>query len=165
MAKTFLFKCVLLAFVSVSCKAQDTLTYKVKYIGFSFETTKNRSFINRSLIFINNKDTFILNQKLPYKSEKPKVNYSGIYYNCHLKEDVVYTIVLKSFCVRDIPKSFNNYYITNTIPDKNDCSMFKENERNTKYKYYGNYEKYVDIAGRLYEVIGLSPSDDCFFPH
>lgn len=65
----------------------------------------------------------------------------------------------------EIPESFNSYYKTNAIVDEKDCSKFSEVEKNTAYNYIGNYGKYVDIDGVLYEVVGLNPSDECVFQH
>jgi hypothetical protein len=89
----------------------------------------------------------------------------GIFYGCHLKKDTVYTFILKKICLNDISDVPNDYYKTNTIPDQKDCSKFIEIEKNTEYKYEGNYGKYVDISGTLYEIIGLNPSGDCVFQH
>lgn len=150
-------------FTFFSCKAQEKAA--LRYIGHQYKVTKNKSFVNNELTFIKDKDTLKVNIKVPFDERNAEIINRGIYYNCHLKEDTVYTITLKKICSTDIPEVFNSYYKTNTIPDKKDCSKFTEVEKNTNYEYKGNYEKYVDIDGVLYEVIGISPDDSCFYPH
>lgn len=145
----------------VSCKAQEKVT--ARYIGHRYKESKNKSFINNQLLFLNGNDTVQMNLRVPFDMSKPEIIDRGIYYNCHLKSDTVYTIKLKKICVSDMPDVPNNYYKINTIPDKKDCSKFTEVEKNTGYKYEGNYGKYVDVKNVLYEIIGLSPSGDCIF--
>ena len=89
----------------------------------------------------------------------------GIFYNCHLKEDILYTITLKKICGNDIPDVFHIYYKTNAVFDKDDCSRFKAIVKNTNYVYDRNYGKYVDMDGILYEIVGLTPGDGCVFQH
>lgn len=146
-----------------SCKAQEKVT--LRYIGHQYKETKNKSFVNDELTFIKDKDTLKVNIKVPFDERNAQIINRGIFYNCHLKEDTVYTITLKKICANNIPEAYNSYYKTNAIPDKKDCSKFTEIEKNTNYEYTGNYGKYVDIGGVLYEVIGLSPDDSCFYPH
>jgi len=148
----------------IGCKAQDKVTGH--YLGYQFNSTQNISYLSQELKFIKmNKDTLRLNLRLPYDTISHNVINYGIFYNCHLKEGKEYTIKLKKICVSDIPEAYNSYYKTNAIPDKKDCSKFTEVEKDTEYNYIGNYGKYVDIDGVLYEVIGLSPDDSCFYPH
>jgi len=154
--------CVTLIMTSYGCKAQKQITGS--YIGYQYTKTKNASFINRQLFFLNNNDTLILNVKLPFDREKATVQYFGIFYNCHLKEDTVYTITLQKICADSIKDTPNSYYITNTVPNNEDCSKFTEVEKNTVYKYEGNYGMYVDMKGTLYEIIKLTPDDGCVFP-
>jgi hypothetical protein len=148
---------------SFGCKAQDNIT--ASYIWYQYQETKNNSFIRRELLFLEKRDTLRINIRMPFNTQKPQIVSPGIFYNCHLKENTVYTITLKKICVSEIPEAFTSYYKTNTIPDRKDCSQFTEIEENTEYKYTGNYGKYVDIDGTLYEIIGLSPSDGCVFQH
>jgi hypothetical protein len=145
-----------------NCFAQEKLI--VHYIGSQLKSTKNYSFLSKELKFLKeNKDTLKMNIRLPYDTINHKIIDMGIFYNCHLREDTVYIIILKKICVNDITDVPNSYYKINTIPDKNDCSLFTEMEKNTIYKYEGNYGKYVDINNELFEIMGLSPSNDCFF--
>jgi hypothetical protein len=145
----------------MSCKAQEKMT--LKYIGQQYKGTKNENFVNQEIIFLKANDTFRVNIKMPFDVKSKKIINRGIYYNCHLKSGTVYTITLKRICVNSIPDVPNSYYKTNTIPDKKDCSKFTEVEKNTAYRYEGNYGKYVDIDGALYEIVGLSPGDGCVF--
>lgn len=146
-----------------SCKAQEKVT--LLYLGYQYNNTKNSSFVSKELNFLKANDTLHMNIRLPYDTIKHEIINRGIYYNCHLKKDTTYTFTLKKICVNNIPDVPNSYYKTNTIPNKKDCSKFTEVEKNTGYKYEGNYGKYVDIDRTLYEIIGLSPNDGCFFPH
>lgn len=162
MMKLILYIVIFCSFIR--CKAQDKIIGR--YLGYQFNSTQNVSYLSQELKFINtNKDTLKVNLRLPYDTTSHDVINRGIYYNCHLKEDTIYTLTLKKICVSDIPEAYNSYYKTNAIPDKKDCSKFTEIEKNNAYEYKGNYGKYVDIGGVLYEVIGLSPDDSCFYPH
>lgn len=152
---SFLFSCY-------TCKGQEKLT--ICYIGRRYETTKNKSFINEKLMFLQNNDSLFVNVKLPYEPVNHQIIDRGIYYNCHLKEDTIYPITLKKICTDKINDAPNSYYLSNSVPDKGDCSRFTEFGKNTAYKYEGNYGKYVDIKGSLYEIIKLTPSDGCVFP-
>ncbi len=151
---------IIILYFSIACNAQ----YKIKgrYLGYQLNSTQNVSFINQQLIFIDN-DTLKVNLRLPFDTITHSVTTQGIYYNCHLKEGIVYTITLEKICVSDIPESFNSYYRTNAIFRKKDCSKFKEIKKDTEYKYYGNYGHYVDIDGVLYKIRGLSPGSSCSF--
>lgn len=153
----------IMLFTLCGCKAQDKIT--LCYIGYQYKETKNNSFLNKQLLFTHNEDTLKMNLRLPFDISNHNVIDSGIFYNCHLKKGTTYTITLKKTCVTDIHETFNSYYNINTIPDKTDCSRFIEIRKNTRFRYFGNYGKYVDIDGVLYEIIGLSPDDDCCYPH
>lgn len=154
---------LLTLFSLTSCKAQEKLT--MHYIEHRYYPTKNKSFVNDELIFLKNKDTLRINAKVPFNSQNGNIINLGIYYNCHLQKDSLYTIQLKKICLKDIPEMQNSYYKVNAVFDKNDCSKFREIENNTSYEYKGNYGMYVDIQGILYEIIGVSPSDMCVFQH
>lgn len=150
-------------FAFSSCKAQEKLT--LRYLGHQYKETKNRSFVNDELIFMKDKDTLRINIKVPFDEKNKQITNRGIYYDCHLKEGVIYTISLKRMCVDNIPEVFNSYYQTNTISDKEDCAKFNEVKKHTEYNYTGNYGKYVDIDRVLYEIIEISPDDNCFLSH
>ncbi|OJV55763.1 MAG: hypothetical protein BGO31_16850 [Bacteroidetes bacterium 43-16] len=135
------------------------------YLGRKASSTQNISFINNTFVFLNDRDTLLMNVKVPFDTAKNEIFNMGIFYNCHLKEDSIYSITMKKICPSDIPKGYHNYYAINIISDKKDCSKFKEIVKNTKYKYLGNYEKYVDINGVIFEIIDLNPKGDCFLPH
>jgi hypothetical protein len=151
-------------FSLLSCKTQESLL--LQYIGYQYRETLNKSFIDKEMLFLKGKDSLIINIKIPFDLSKPEILNQGIFYNCHLKKDSIYTIKLKKICVSDIPDDFNSYYKTNGFfSDKNKCSRFTEIRKDTEYLYKGNYGKYIDINNELYEIIGLSPSDICFFSH
>ncbi|TAF63549.1 MAG: hypothetical protein EAZ55_13220 [Cytophagales bacterium] len=146
------------------CRGQEKLT--LTYVGSQYKETKNKSFINREFTFLDvSNDTLYINLRMAFDVKNPQLMNPNIYYNAHLKKSEIYTITLRKICIKDIPETLNSYYITNTIPDEKDCSRFIEIENNTKYNYTGNYGKYVDIDGVLYEVDGVTPCNGCFFQH
>jgi hypothetical protein len=175
MKNLILFGFLLLSFYS--CLAQETVT--ARYIGDTIKLTKNNSFICKEIRFVsdNDNDTLFINVRLPLKitTNRKKVIKAvkfidmGIYYNCHLQQDTIYTIMLQRICVTEIPDICNSYYFTNAVFDSVDCSKFTEIEKNTPYEYKCSYSKdygkFVDINGILYEIVGLKPDNDCFYPH
>lgn len=117
------------------------------------------------MVFLNGLDTLRMNVKIPFDVKGTEIINLGIFYNCHLKVDSLYTICLKKICIKDIPEFHNSYYKTNAKFDTEDCSKFIEFDRNTEYEYKGNYGMYVDIDNILYQIIGLTPNDMCVFQH
>lgn len=90
----------------------------------------------------------------------------GLYYNCILTPGNAYIITLKKISKNGLPEETNSYYKTNAIfNDKQDSAKFIEVPKDTQYMYKGYYERYVDINNILYEIIGLSPDAECFYPH
>ncbi len=94
---------------------------------------------------------------------------NGIYYNCHLQKDTIYTIQLKKICVNEIPDFCNSYYKINAVFENKDCSEFSEINKNTPYEYKCGYSKdygkFIDIDNTLYEIVDLKPTNNCFYPH
>lgn len=154
---------LLFGFIVIGCKAQDKL--KLHYVTHNYNETKNKSFINNELVFLKNKDTLRMNIKVPFDSKKAEIIDLGIFYNCHLKPGILYIFELKKICLTDIPEMYNSYYRLNAVFDENDCSKYKELELNTAYEYKGNYGMYIDINNVLYQIIGLSPNEECVFQH
>lgn len=144
------------------CEAQRTI--ELKYLGMHYSGTRNKTFINRQLIFLNGGDTLQMNQKIPYDTTNHQVLYYGVYQKCHLKNDSTYTITLTKICLDSITDVLHSYYKINAIADKNDCSKFTEIERTSEYRYEVDYGKYVDIQKVLYEITRLTPNTDCFPP-
>ncbi|MES2573772.1 MAG: hypothetical protein V4572_02410 [Bacteroidota bacterium] len=161
----------ILILVSLSnCKAQQqeksqNLKITARYVGQKYKETQNISFLNDELQFLKDKDNLVINIKIPYDSTKPEILKQGIFYNCELKHNIVYTFTLKKICVSDIPSEFNSYYKTNATFSDSNCSKFTEKKVNTNYQFKGTYGKYVDIDNELYEVIDLLPNDNCNFSH
>jgi hypothetical protein len=166
MQKIFLFGFLLLSLFF--CKAQEEVIIELRYIDDRYNETLNESFVNRNMIFIAENDTLNINLKLPFNINNPMLFNTGIFYNCHLQQDSVYTITLKKICVNDIPEICNSYYKINAIFDDKDCSKFTEIQKNTPYEYICGYSKgygkFVDIDNVLYEITDLIPHDCCFFP-
>ena len=147
----------------LGCTTQQKIT--LKYIGCQYSPTLNVSFLNKSLIFLKGKDTIKLNVKIPFDSIKNEVINMGIYFNCFLKKDSTYVIILKKVCpveMNDVP---SNYYKINCIKNVINCSKFTEVRLNTTYKYEGNYGSYVDFKNSIYRIVSLNPSDNCSFQH
>ena len=160
--KTIMFY-VIMSLVLCHCKAQEELS--LTYICYQYKGTQNRSFLNKELILKTDGDTIRMNLRLPYDSIHHNVIDRGLLYNCHLKKGVKYTFTLQKKCIFDIPSFFNSYYRTNTIPDKNDYSKFIEIKKDTEYDYRGDYGRYVDIKGCLYEIKRIYPNNGGFYPH
>ncbi|MFA6059615.1 MAG: hypothetical protein WC756_15520 [Taibaiella sp.] len=149
---------------SFCCNAQQQLT--LQYIGRKASATQNTSFINNTFLFLNKKDTLFANVKVPFDTANPKIINKGIYYNCLLKEGNSYTISIKKINKNDIPEGTNSYYKINAVfNDRENSAKFIEVKKDTKYLYNGYYERYVDVDNVLYEIVGISPDGDCFYPH
>lgn len=150
----------------------------MRYIDYQYKPTKNNSFLCKELRFVldNTNDTLLMNIRLPLKvniasSNDPIavniIDY-GIYSNCHLRKDTIYTIGLKKICISEISDICNSYYKTNAVFDSVNCSEFTEIEndnisRNDRNCIRGS--RFVDIKGILYEIISLTPNNDCFYLH
>ncbi|OYQ41531.1 hypothetical protein, partial [Flavobacterium aurantiibacter] len=147
----------------IICNAQDSIIGQ--YIGENYKKTKNNSFVSKELLFLKNKDTIKLNLKLPIDTSKNIVNDLGLFFNCHLKKDTIYKITLKKILWSKIPETEYSYYRINLISKEPDSYEFIEVNRNTPYGYRGNYGKYVDMNNIIYEIIGISPDETCFFSH
>ena len=143
--------------------AQDRVE-EMRYIGFKINESKNISFLNKEFIFLRGGDTIVVNAKLSFNIDNPMFFSIGIYHNCHLKLDSIYTLTLKRICINEIPEWHHSYYRTNAIFDEDDCSRFIEVENNTLFQYANYSTKYVDIKGVLYKIVGLKPDDNCFYP-
>jgi hypothetical protein len=143
--------------LSAGCNAQQTEKITAQYLGSTLQASKNKSFINLELHFYVDGDTLLMNRKLPFDTRKNEFTDTGLFDYCHLDVGYIYSFTLKRICLSEIPEIFHSYYRINTIPDENDCSLFTEIEKDTPFMYYGDYRRYVDIGGALYEVTGLSP--------
>jgi hypothetical protein len=160
-----------LIFVTISLllflysKSQDTIEYKnYKYIGFVYTPTLNHSFVNKALLFVKNSDTVVINQKLPFNLLKKEIFNEGVYYNCRVDSNKIYSLVFKKISQKIIPDNHVNYYKINaSFSDSSNSSKFKEFSRNTEFKYYGNYMKYFDINWELVEILNITPKCNCRF--
>jgi len=138
----------------------------MKYLGKSYEGTKNKSFVNKRMSFLNGNDSVFINVKLPFNEADSKIIDAGLYRNCILQEGNIYTLQLKKICLTNIPNEYESYYKTNAIfSDSRDCSSFVETKKDTQYIYKGRYDRYVDINNRIYEVMSLSPPSGCSYDH
>jgi hypothetical protein len=156
--KTLLTMILLLA--CLCSRAQDVIVGK--YIGEKFTDTKNKSYSNCEMLFVNfNNDTIRLNLKLPYDKFSNSVFDYGLYKHCILIEGNIYAISLLKICINDIPAEYESYYKYNAVADNENCSKFKEIEKNTNYVDRAKYGNYVDVDNTVYKVIGLTPDDDC----
>ncbi|KXB35414.1 hypothetical protein HMPREF1869_00957 [Bacteroidales bacterium KA00251] len=136
----------------------------LRYVGYQFEETKNQSFLNKKMIFLDELDTLIVNLRLPYNIKTHTVIDKGVFYNCHLVKDAFYSIRLRRIHIHDIPKELNYYYNSNALPNEADSSRFIEIEKDTDFSYCGEYGMYVDINNTLYKIVGLFPDCNCFYP-
>lgn len=133
----------------------------------------DKTYFNEIYLFLNFTDTLKINSKKVYnyedvlKSNKIEFYSNGLFYNCQLKKDSIYSFKIKKVCKEKIISTYNNFYLTNAIfNDTNNCSKFKEiKNENVYYENQLNVSRYIDINNELYEIIGLTPSNDCFFGH
>lgn len=157
---------VFCVFICAKSVAQEKLVFQVKFLKESLLETKNENYLNRRLYFLDQKDTIVLNFKAPFDSAKNEFQDMGIYYNCHLKEGIIYTFRMRKICLSEIPEKEESYYKTNaSFYDDSNCSSFSEIYSDTGFKYAGNYGMYFDKGNQLYEIENLLPTDDCFFGH
>jgi hypothetical protein len=146
-------------------KAQKIVRYKnLKYAAYSYHGSLNKSFINKRILFFNGKDSVIFNIKIPFDIRTKNIYDPGIFYNCKLKQDSIYSFELKKTTGSAIPKEYNSYYKVNGLfNDTHNPAKFNEVKKNTKYLFRGDYSKYVDINSELYEIINMSPTNGCNF--
>ena len=160
---------ILVLFVFASCVviwAQDIIRYvDLKYIGYEYVETLNNSFINKRILFFKASDSVIFNIRIPFSMEEKKVYDTGIFYNCILRKDSLYSFELKKAFVSEIPKEYNSYYITNGVFPYKKKSKFTEIKKDTKYMYQGNNGMFIDINHELYLILKMTPEYDCIFQH
>lgn len=147
----------------VGCKAQVRDYSGLKYVGFVYTGTLNKSFVNKQLRFVKGRDTIIINLKLPFDRKTSNIYDQGIFYNCSLRQDTIYSFVLAPATTDSIPKEYNSYYRLNT--KFNSLNHFTEIRNNTSYQYKGSYGMYVDIENRLYLIRNMIPAGDCVMQH
>ncbi len=151
--------------LAYSLGIQNQVTLTGQYIGYKYIETRNRSFINKQMYFLQGKDSLYINIKLPIDTDNDIID-PGMLYGCYLKKDSIYMITLNKICLSNIPIEYNSYYRINTIvPKENNCSYFEEIKKDTKYLYRGNYGKYVDKNNELFEIVDIRPTDCCNFLH
>lgn len=162
--KTLLF---FLIFSICSCMVHSQLKLnQVKYLGYSYKSTFNKSFVNKQFKFLNKKDTIFINLRVPFDSSKNNITNEGLFYSCQLAKDSLYSFTLKKTSHKAIPAEWNSYYRINALfLNGAKKSKFREVKKNTDYLYVGNYGKFVDIKNELYEILLLSPTLNCVLQH
>lgn len=147
--------------ISFGCKAQKIVNYnKLKYVSYSNSSTLNNSFINKRMVFLNGKDSVFFNIKIAFDLKEKKIYDPGIFYNCKLETDSIYSFSLKKIVPSEIPKEYNTYYRTNCVFNK-ESSRFKEYKKKTKYLFVGNTGMFVDINHELFKIIKMTPATGC----
>jgi hypothetical protein len=154
-------------FTICSCKSYSQLTLnQVKYIGSSYKSSLNKSFVTNQLKFLNKEDTVYINLRLPFDSSNNNIINEGLYYSCKLVTDSSYSFTLKKSNYNAIPNEWNSYYRINAkFLNRKRKSKFREIKKDTEYLYKGNYGKFIDINNELYEIILLSPASNCALQH
>jgi hypothetical protein len=137
----------------------------MKYVGYEYVETLNKSFINKRILFLKNSDSIIFNIKIPFTIEEKKVYDPGIFFNCTLRKDSIYSFELKRSLEIEIPKDYNSYYITNCVFNHIFESKFTEIKRDTKYMFKGNNGMFIDIDNELYLILKMTPTHDCIFQY
>lgn len=158
-----LFLKFILFFLITQSYAQDTL--RLKYLGSSFEKTKNDSYINKKMLFVTNMDSIYINLKVPFDKSRSIVLDNGIFYGCELQINTVYSLIIRKVCLTAVPKEYNSYYKTNTVFHVESDSSFIEIQNNTKIESIGRLNNFVDINSCLYEILNLQPNNTCKFQH
>lgn len=142
-----------------SCTGQKTL--KGLFLGQRYTATANKSFVNSELLFLDGKDTFRFNVKVPYNPATSDTVNTGIYRRCHLKKDKVYSFKLKPVSAKSIPDALNSYYKINAIfTSEKRNATFTEVEKDTEFMHR-NPGSFVDMHSHVYEIIELMPDNDC----
>lgn len=146
------------------CMAQQVVKFKgLKYIGFAYQGTSNKSYVNKRIKFFDGKDTVFFNLKLPFDTSNNNIYDQGIYYNCTLKNNVEYSFELKKVTADSIPKEYSSYYFTNTKFLSG--NKFIDVRKDTPYTYRGEYGKFVDVNNELYLIVKMTPAGDCIMQH
>lgn len=164
MTKILFFSIII--FCLFACKAQKIIKYEnIKYEGFSYQATLNDSFVNKRLVFLKGTDSVIFNIKIPYDASVRNINDPGIFYNCTLRKDSLYSFELKKIPLSSISEEYNSYYKTNAKFKSKSKSKFIEVSKNTDYQYKGIYGMFVDINHELLMINKMVPAKDCIFQH
>ncbi|MBS1526301.1 MAG: hypothetical protein JST19_11670 [Bacteroidetes bacterium] len=151
---------LLLAFSSG--RSQKIVKYEhIKYIGFSYSGTLNKSFLNKRILFLKGADTIVFNLKIPFDKKTKNIFDPGIFYNCQLKQDTLYSFELEQSAVVDISKELNSYYKTNCLFTQAKGSQFREIRKDTKYSYAITGGMFIDIDHILFKIVKMTPASNC----
>ena len=155
--------CLCFLFFLGSCRAQTQLVLtKIKYVGYSYKQSANKNFVTKELLFFKNADTLRINVRLPFDSKNRSINDDGLFYWCQLKSDSVYSFTLRRTTSSEIPTQWDSYYKSNAdFNGDQRFSKFKEIRKDTEFNFKGNYGKFVDFNGELFEIISLLPATGC----
>lgn len=150
-------------------------TISGRYCGCHFKATKNAYFVNKEMLFVTDQeDSVYINIKLPIDTSNSMIVDYGIFYNCTLKKDSIYTFSLKKISRADLNVINNEYYSGNTINNEyyrsniiclNDDGKFEEIEKNIPYSTVITNNVFIDKDNFIYKIIDLSPKTDCIYPH
>jgi hypothetical protein len=144
------------------CSAQEIIKYKdLKYQGYLYQQTLNKSFINKRMLFLQGNDSIFFNIKIAFDFVKNNIYDPGIFYNCTLRKDSLYFFELKKVSLSEIPKEYNSYYISNGVFSSDNKSKFTEVKKDTKYIYQGNNAMFIDINHGLYLIVKMTPASEC----
>jgi hypothetical protein len=149
----------------IGCRTQHIVSYKdLRFISNSYQGTQNKNFINKRIVFLSVKDSVFFNIKIAWDADVKNINDPGIFYNCQLNKDTLYTFTLKKATVSAIPVEYNSYYLTNGQFPSAKSSKFKEVKKNTPYNYVGNTGMFIDINDELYTIEKMTPTTRLYFP-
>ena len=156
---------LIIVFLSLTgCKAQEVIRYTdLKYNGYAFTETFNKSFINKRILFSKGSDSIFFNLKISFDIAKKEVVDPGLFYSCGLKKDSLYNFELKKINSSQIPDEYNSYYKINAIFTSKTSSRFSEIKKNTEYKYQGHTGRFIDINNELFIIEKIKPAGDCIF--
>lgn len=149
----------LLFFLESSLVAQEKC-FTLKCLNISYERSHNLAFANKAIRCNNevNGDTLIINQKIPIvnTSNGLRIYDKGLLNGFFVRKDDFFTIVINPINVSDITDIPYNYYEINCIFENDNSPCFYEITKNTDYKYFGSYQRYIDIGNKLYIITHIS---------
>jgi hypothetical protein len=138
---------------------QEFVLGNLEFVKYDYSGTKNSCYGNRELIFARDSKRVVLNQKIPFDHKQRRYMQSKTSWDCALTPRGIYTIRLRPTCLSAIPKNIQTYYGSNAVVlGSGDCSRFYTKTKDTEYREDMTYGNYVDMDGRLYEVVGITPN-------
>lgn len=153
---------IVVSLIAMICCAENQTVVKGKFVGYDYDFTKNKTFINITYLFSTDSGTVRINKKQFYADVKKKtfIDYGlAIIQRFHV--DTTYTIVLQQIRAADfIPKKYPvTYYQTNCKVDTGDTFIeYRNDVPFKKYSWENDIQwTYVDINKQIYKILKITP--------